>query len=74
MARITLRDGGRAKRRAYLEGFPLGWLTDAAAGDVHLRPDAGAVDRGIRVGRAGRDLDGASRPRGRPDVGADELR
>jgi hypothetical protein len=70
--RISFRDGGAARRRANIEGFPLGWLRAPARGDVHLRAGAGAVDRGIRVPGAGRDLDGAARARGRPDVGADE--
>jgi hypothetical protein len=71
--RITFRDGGRARLVRNIEGFPLGWLRAAAAGDVHLRAGAGAVNAGASVAGAGRDLDGAARPRGRPDVGADEL-
>jgi hypothetical protein len=67
--RITFRDGGRARTLANVAPFPLGWLD---ADGVHLRPGAGAVDRGRRVKGAGRDVDGTRRPRGRPDVGADE--
>ena len=58
--------------RGNIDGFPLGWLRAPARGDVHLRRGAGAIDAGVSVARAGRDLDGASQPRGRPDVGADE--
>jgi hypothetical protein len=71
--RITTRDGGRARVRGNVQGFPLGWLVAPASGDVHLRPGAGAIDRAARVRSAGRDLDGRARPRGRADVGADEL-
>jgi hypothetical protein len=68
------RDGGRGRMTRNIEGYPVNeWPVDAAAGDVHLRRGAGAVDRGTRVRGAGRDLDGAARARGRPDVGADEL-
>jgi hypothetical protein len=66
--RVTVRDGGRARLRGNIEGFPLDWLRDG----MHLRPAAGAVDRGVRLSFAGRDIDGQRR-RGRPDVGADEL-
>jgi hypothetical protein len=70
--RITTRDGGRARLTRNLQGFPLAWLAAPRAGDVHLRRGAGAIGRGARVRGAGRDLDGVARPRGRPDVGADE--
>jgi hypothetical protein len=66
--RITFRDGGQARVRGNIEGFPGAWLgTDG----VHLRAGAGAVDRGVAVRRAGRDVDGQA-VRARPDVGADE--
>jgi hypothetical protein len=73
VGRVTFRDGGRARLARNIDGFPLAWLRAAARGDVHLRAGAGAVNAGARVAGAGRDLDGAARPRGRPDVGADEL-
>jgi hypothetical protein len=71
--RITFRDGGSARLLRNIGGFPLSWLRAAARGDVHLRAGAGAVNSAARVSGDGRDLDGAARPRGRPDVGADEL-
>jgi hypothetical protein len=70
--RISFRDGGEARLRGNIDGFPLGWLRAPTLGDVHLRPGAGAIDAGVTVTRPGADLDGATRPRGRPDVGADE--
>jgi hypothetical protein len=70
--RINFRDGGRARLRGNIDGFPLRWLRAPAGGDVHLRRGVGAIDAGAPVARAGRDLDGAGQPRGRPDVGADE--
>jgi hypothetical protein len=70
--RITFRDSGRARLRGNIDGFPLRWLIAPARGDLHLRRGAGAIDAGVSVARAGRDLDGAAQPRGRPDVGADE--
>lgn len=72
VARISLRDGGSARLRGNIDGFPLGWLRAPALGDVHLRPGAGAIDAGVNLSGAGADVDGATRPRGRPDVGADE--
>jgi hypothetical protein len=71
--RISFRDGGRVRLVRNIEGFPLTWLRAAAGSDVHLRAGAGAVNAGVPLAGAGRDLDGAARPRGRPDVGADEL-
>ena len=65
--RITFRDGGRARTRGNIEGFPAAWLRSG----FRLRSGAGAVNRGARVRGAGRDIDGR-RVRGRPDVGADE--
>ena len=69
---IRFRDGGSARLRGNIDSFPLSWLRAPARGDVHLRRGAGAIGAGVALDRAGRDLDGAADPRGRPDVGADE--
>jgi hypothetical protein len=69
---IRFRDGGAAWLRGNIDSFPLGWLRAPARGDVHLRRGVNAINSGVMVARAGRDLDGTARPRGRPDVGADE--
>jgi hypothetical protein len=69
---IRFRDGGAAWLRGNIDSFPLSWLRAPARGDVHLRRGVNAINSGVMVARAGRDLDGTARPRGRPDVGADE--
>jgi hypothetical protein len=71
--RTRIRDGAHERRSLNIDHFPLAWLVDAAAGDVHLRGGAEAINHGVRVPDAGRDLDGAAQPLGRPDVGVDEF-
>lgn len=45
----------------------------SSMGDFHLTASASdALDRGIAVAEAGRDLDGEPHTQGVPDIGADE--
>ena len=47
---------------------------NAAAGDLHLKPGAAAIDSGDPAGYPAKDIDGNSRPAGAgPDAGADEV-
>ncbi len=43
----------------------------ADAGDYHIGPGSAAIDTGVETGVTS-DIDGEVRPRGRPDIGADE--
>ena len=72
---LLARDGASAVAGGNLEYAPLIWLTDVAAGDLHLTAAAGAaVDAGVLLpaGLADTDFDGDVRDAS-PDVGADEL-
>jgi hypothetical protein len=73
VTRLTARDGGRARLARNVESVPAGWFRNPARFDFHLRPRAaGAIDRGVRVGAAGLDIDGTPHAVGPPDLGADE--
>jgi hypothetical protein len=71
--RITARDGGTARVEHNLEEAPLSLFADPGTYDFHLASGAGvAIDRGVRLKRPGRDMDGARHGKGMPDLGADE--
>jgi hypothetical protein len=73
VTRITGRDRGRATLARNVESVPAGWFRNPARLDFHLhRRAAGAIDRGVRVGAAGLDIDGTPHAVGPPDLGADE--
>jgi len=46
-------------------------FVDPAAGDYHISPSSGALERGVATGLIG-DIDGQPRPYQAPDLGADE--
>ncbi|MCA9695280.1 MAG: right-handed parallel beta-helix repeat-containing protein, partial [Myxococcales bacterium] len=70
--KIVARDGGQAELAGNIEDAALDQLVDAP-GDVHLAPDASAIDAGVAIdpGLADDDHDGDPRD-GPRDVGADE--
>jgi hypothetical protein len=71
--RITARDGGTARVDHNLEEAPLSLFADPGAYDFHLAPGADvAIDKGVRLKKAGRDMDGSRHDKGKPDLGADE--
>ena len=73
VTRITARDRGRATLARNVESVPAGWFRNPGRLDFHLRPRAvGAIDRGVRIGAAGLDIDGTPHAVGPPDLGADE--
>jgi hypothetical protein len=74
VTRITGRDGAKARLARNVESVPAGWFRSPARLDFHLRHAAtGAIDRGVRLGAAGLDIDGARHNAGLlPDIGADE--
>jgi hypothetical protein len=73
VTKITVRDGARARRGRNIESVTAGWFRNPARFDFHLRRSArGAIDRGVPVGAAGLDIDGAPHGVGAPDLGADE--
>jgi len=57
--------------RSNLAGKFTEWFADAAAGDLHLRAGAGAIDQGEPLDGVPEDIDGERRV-GKPDLGADE--
>jgi hypothetical protein len=71
--RISQREGGSGTVDSNAEMVDLGIFTDAAEGDLHLTAGAAvAIDKGIAVEDAGRDLDGEPHTSGAPDLGCDE--
>ena len=71
--RITLREGGSGTIESNAEMVDPAIFADAAGGDLHLGAGAAiAIDKGIAVEEAGRDLDGEPHTAGAPDLGADE--
>jgi hypothetical protein len=71
--RISVRDGASGTLDHNLQDAPLGYFVDPAGHDFHLTAGAtGAIDAGVRVDKAGRDLDGRRHRTGAPDLGADE--
>ena len=71
-AAIRARDGATADVRNNVTTATRAMFVAPTAGDLHLRPDASAaIDRGVPTD-TGTDWDGTPRPRGAPDVGADE--
>jgi hypothetical protein len=71
--RISVRDGASGTVDHNLQDVPLGYFVDPAGHDFHLTAGATeAIDAGVKVGRAGRDLDGRRHRTGAPDLGADE--
>ncbi len=65
--------GGTATRSGNIENAPLSLFVDGPGGDLHLAPDAAAIDAGASVpaGLCPHDIDGDPRS-GAYDVGADE--
>jgi hypothetical protein len=73
VTRITGRDGAAARLAPNVESVPGSWFRNPARLDFHLRRGAArAIDRGVRVGAAGLDIDGTPHTVGPPDLGADE--
>lgn len=71
--RITVRDGASGRVDHNFQDAPLSFFVNPGAYDFHLSDGAGgAIDRGVKVKRAGRDLDGGRHRTRRPDLGADE--
>lgn len=69
---------GETRGSDYVEGDPR--FIDAPAGDLHLRSDSPAIDRGAAQGAPNADFDGDSRPQDGDgdgvagyDIGADEV-
>jgi hypothetical protein len=51
----------------------LSLFVDPVAYNFHLAPGAdAAINKGVRLKKAGRDVDGRRHYKGRPDLGADE--
>ncbi len=70
--RITVRSGTSTADHN-LESIDPSLFVDAAGGDLHLAASASAaIDQGVPVAEATRDLDGDPRDDGAPDLGADE--
>ena len=64
-------DTGRVDHN--LEGAQLSLFVDPVAYNFHLAPGAdAAINKGVRLKKAGRDVDGRRHYKGRPDLGADE--
>jgi hypothetical protein len=71
---VRARDGSQADGSSSLQNVSETLFVDVAGGDFHLRASASAaIDHGIVLDDAGRDIDGASHEKGAPDLGADEF-
>lgn len=71
---IRVRDDAGAPVAGNVELAELTEFIDPLAGDLHLRPDADAVDAGVNLGRDAPDVDIDGDPRVDPaDIGADEV-
>jgi hypothetical protein len=71
--RITARDGGTARVDHNLKAAPLSLFVDPGTYDFHLASGADvAIDKGVRLKKAGRDMDGGRHDNRKPDLGADE--
>lgn len=70
---LRVRDEAGAPVAGNVELAPLTEFVEPLAGDLHLRPDAEAIDAGVSLGRdaAVVDIDGEPRS-GLADIGADE--
>ena len=72
---VRIRDEAVVTTEGNLENVPDTLFVSAATGDLHLKPDSEAKDRGIELGveAPAVDIDGDARSDGLPDPGADEL-
>lgn len=71
--RVTRRNDANGRVESNLEGADFSLFVDLPAGDGHLTAGAtAAIDQGVALDDAGLDIDGESRDRGAPDLGADE--
>jgi hypothetical protein len=71
--RITVREGANGTVDHNLQDVPLGYFVNPAGYDFHITSGAtDAINAGVEVARAGRDMDGQRHKSGAPDLGADE--
>jgi len=73
---ITQRDGAAGTNASNLQttSTALFVAANATPPDLHLAAGASqAIDKGVPVAEAGKDIDGAPHENGAPDIGADEL-
>jgi len=72
---IRVRDEAAVTADGNLEDVPPSLFVNPATGDLHLKADSEAKDRGVELGVEAPpvDIDGDARSDGLPDPGADEL-